>query len=550
MLRLAIHIKTTNSNLRWLLLVVFFCVCSLGGSAETAQSFIDTGLRAYQAESYQEAMRCFLEAEKRARDNKDSNVLFAALLNIGNCYLFVDENGEALSHYAEAYELARKQKLGWKQENYVQNSISAVYFEDGDYGKARELVEKCLANATENQDTASIITYSLNLVLIANKEAEQAMSSRYLQQVQQLVALPKWKSYATSWEITACDADFAFGRDVDFERKARKLLNCNGVTKADREEILLHLLQTLQRHGEAEQVIRLAQQSWFAASANGRMQMSQLLATIYRQRRDWQQALRYKDSLLAYSDTVAALANRQMMEKSKVRMQLFQARSEMETEIHELKQKRIAYVILLFMSVTIIVIIVRLLFMTRERAKREKQLMDLQLEKEKQSKLLAEEQMRETELIAHYKQQLMRQTLEEKKRELSATILFTEARNKLIEDIIEKLNAQEKQHDGIQLAEIIAHLKQQLKDNERDQLLVKFDAANSDFVARLQKAHPHLSPSDIRFLSLIRMNLSNKEISSLLNITPESCKMRKIRLCRKLGFDSTQQLCQYVMREF
>lgn len=495
-------------------------------------------------------MKAFLEAEKQAREKNDNNVLFSALLNIGNCYLFVSENGEAMSHYAEAYELARREKLGWKQENYIQNCISAVYFEDGDYGKARELVERCLQRAEANRDTASVITYALNLGLIANKEGKPQTADRYLTDIQRLVSLPQWRGYQTSWEIVACDADYANGRLTPFEKKARRLLANKEVTRSDKEEILLNLLRMLQRRGDQEQVIRLARQCWLTATYQGRKEMSQMLAAIYQQRQDWQQALRYKDSLLAYSDSAATLANRQMMEKSKVRMQLFQARSEMESEISDLKAKRAVYVTLLVMSAIVIVTVIRLLFMTRERATRNKQLMDLRLEKEKQAKLLAEEQMRETELEAHYKQQLMRHTLDEKKRELSATILFTEARNKLIGEIIEILCQHERIPDGQTLHELIIHLRQQLKDNERDQLLVKLDAANSEFVSQIQKAHPHLSPSDVRFLSFVRMNLSNKEISSMLNITPESCKMRKIRLCKKLGFATTQQLYEYVSSQF
>lgn len=542
--------KISDSHLKWLLSVVFFCVLQLTAKATTAQEYIDNGLKYYGQEQYHEAMKAFLEAEKRARDANDANVLFSALLNIGNCYLFVAEHGEAMSHYAEAFELAQREKLGWKQENYTQNCISAVYFEDGDYSKARELVERCLRLASENRDTASVITYRLNLALIANKEGRAKVADQYLKEVQQLVQLPRWKDFKTNWEIAACDADYASKRYAIFKPRARRLLDDKRVTHADKEEILLHLLNVLQLENEQDEVINLVQRSWATATYQGRRDMSQMLSAIYQQRKNWQQALRYKDSLLAYSDSVSLLANRQMMEKSKVRMQIFQARSEMESEIADLKAKRIIYVVLLIACVLVILVIIRLLFLTRERAIRNKQFMDLRLEKEKQAKLLAEEKMRETELEAHYKQQLMHQTLDQKKRELSATILFTEARNKLIEDIIEKINLHEKAPDRQTLNDLVAHLRQQLKENERDQLLVRLDTANSEFVAQMHKAHPHLSPSDVRFLSFVRMNLSNKEISSMLNITPESCKMRKIRLCKKLGFSTTQQLYDYVSGQF
>ena len=44
------------------------------------------------------------------------------------------------------------------------------------------------------------------------------------------------------------------------------------------------------------------------------------------------------------------------------------------------------------------------------------------------------------------------------------------------------------------------------------------------------------------------MNLSNKDIASLLNITPESCKRRRIRISKKLRLDTSAHLFDYISR--
>jgi len=52
--------------------------------------------------------------------------------------------------------------------------------------------------------------------------------------------------------------------------------------------------------------------------------------------------------------------------------------------------------------------------------------------------------------------------------------------------------------------------------------------------------------NDIRFLSYLYMNLSIKEISSLLNITPDACRKRKERIAKKMGLQETAELFPYL----
>ena len=43
------------------------------------------------------------------------------------------------------------------------------------------------------------------------------------------------------------------------------------------------------------------------------------------------------------------------------------------------------------------------------------------------------------------------------------------------------------------------------------------------------------------------MNLSNKDIASLLNITPESCKRRRQRIAKKMELDTSAQLFDFIL---
>jgi len=68
------------------------------------------------------------------------------------------------------------------------------------------------------------------------------------------------------------------------------------------------------------------------------------------------------------------------------------------------------------------------------------------------------------------------------------------------------------------------------------------------FYSNLIKKHPSLSPAELKLCSLLRLNLSSKEISTILYITPESIKVARSRLRKKLLLDSDANIIGYLMQ--
>jgi DNA-binding CsgD family transcriptional regulator len=74
-----------------------------------------------------------------------------------------------------------------------------------------------------------------------------------------------------------------------------------------------------------------------------------------------------------------------------------------------------------------------------------------------------------------------------------------------------------------------------------------FDQAHDDFLRALRTTYPSLTPKDLRFCAYLRMNLSSKEIASLLNITVRGVEIRRYRLRKKLGLDHEKNLVEFMM---
>lgn len=86
------------------------------------------------------------------------------------------------------------------------------------------------------------------------------------------------------------------------------------------------------------------------------------------------------------------------------------------------------------------------------------------------------------------------------------------------------------------LKRIIAGTKD---DSIWEELDLQISHANSDFFERLSKQFDTLSQSDLRLCALLKMNLRTKEIANLTFRNPESVKVARSRLRKKLGLTHT-----------
>jgi len=65
------------------------------------------------------------------------------------------------------------------------------------------------------------------------------------------------------------------------------------------------------------------------------------------------------------------------------------------------------------------------------------------------------------------------------------------------------------------------------------------------FYKELHKAHPDLTPNEIKICAFIRLNMSTKEISAITHQTVKTINMARFRLRKKLNIDRDENLLSY-----
>ena len=111
-----------------------------------------------------------------------------------------------------------------------------------------------------------------------------------------------------------------------------------------------------------------------------------------------------------------------------------------------------------------------------------------------------------------------------------------------IEEALKKKNTDKK------LNGIIKIIDKELSNNDSwDKFEYHFDQVHSNYLKKLLDNDIKLSPREIKLAAFLRMNMSSKEISAMLNITLRGVELARYRLRKKLKLERDQNLVEYLI---
>lgn len=95
---------------------------------------------------------------------------------------------------------------------------------------------------------------------------------------------------------------------------------------------------------------------------------------------------------------------------------------------------------------------------------------------------------------------------------------------------------------NIALDNVIELLEEKIRTSGWDQFSIAFHNVKPDFNKNLFEKFPDLTPAETKLCGLISLGMSIKDISTLLNQNPESIKVSRSRLRKKLNLNTEQNL--------
>ena len=85
---------------------------------------------------------------------------------------------------------------------------------------------------------------------------------------------------------------------------------------------------------------------------------------------------------------------------------------------------------------------------------------------------------------------------------------------------------------------------------DKDKMLIveNIDSLNAAFYEKLKEKFPTLSPTEMKLFSYIKLKMSTAQIAQMQNINPDSVRMSRMRLRRKLNLDPKEDLDTFIQK--
>jgi tetratricopeptide (TPR) repeat protein/DNA-binding CsgD family transcriptional regulator len=293
----------------------------------------------------------------------------------------------------------------------------------------------------------------------------------------------------------------------------------------------------------AEEQLRIAQQLQIKPAIQEALM---ILSDIYTRKKDYAQALQYFRWQVALSDSIKG----QESSMKFVRLQALYENEKKEQELELLKAERSLSEFrnrLIYMGAAAIFIIgLLIIYIQRNRIRREKEIARKNDELHHAQQSLIEVELANKALA----EKQLQQDLEFRHKELLTYTLNLVQKNNLMENLregIQELLATTDKDSKIQLTKLIKVIDYSLEsEKDWDEFRMYFEKVNSSFFQKLKHQFPDLSQSDLKLCALISLSLSMKEMAELMGISPESVKMARHRLRKKLNLVTEENLTEFI----
>jgi len=187
----------------------------------------------------------------------------------------------------------------------------------------------------------------------------------------------------------------------------------------------------------------------------------------------------------------------------------------------------------------------------QQKLQKDQEVIRMKLQAEKAEFLRKEAEARERQIIKLQTEKLQA-ALAGKNRELANAAMSLVYKNELLQKLSEEI-LKIKDENGRplpddQLRKIQKVIEEGMND-VRDWHLFEnsFNEAHENFFKKLKANYPDLVPNDLKLCAYLHMNMSSKEMASLLNISLRGVEIRRYRLRKKLNTPHDKNLVEFLM---
>jgi tetratricopeptide (TPR) repeat protein len=485
------------------------------------------------------------------------------LLILGDVYTDLGHYDVALSKYHEAVGSFKKIGNLFGQGRAL-NKISLIYYRIDDIPRAIEFNHKSyLIWKKEPNRTGLASHYTIKGYILA-RNMEYDSSIYYHQKAQQIYHEDHiHELYANSFlnlgDVYIRKGDYkkaekAFQTSLELSKNLtfvqiyvdgfNKLGNC--YTKQGKYDLAEKtLFQGLKLAKEINDIAMLAE-------------FNMHISELFLLKSDLENAFKYRAQHQVYKDSIFKKERSLRIAEYHVIYQTEQIKAQ-NRKLEEVNKRRQLYLYFFIILISLIIAFIfalisryrlKLQFLNQQKALDKEQIrqkeMSYELEKTKNSQLETARKLQDEE---NDKLQL---EIQHKHDELSSVTMHIYQKNENLNQIlneIEKIEERANPENKRDLKRLRQSILQNVNlDEDWNRFKMHFNQVHEGFIDRLAADYESLTNNDLRHCAYIKMNLTTKEISRLMNINPTSVQRSRVRLKKKLKLGQEEDLFDFLAK--
>lgn len=492
------------------------------------------------------ALKYFGLAYEKAKSEHDLENSATALLNIGICSYGVSFS-QGLHYCLRAMDEFKKLEKTEPQKALTGRSkclqlISTINSRQGKYRESISLSKEAMNGFASANDTTGYLGLIYNSLGEAYSQLNLTDSSEYFHRLalQERLSTKKF-IYLPGSYLNVAAIELQHGNKEQssmYYQRALFIADSTGNRQAQVSSLLgvgKWVLTFEKNEKKAEEIFLRSKQ--IASELSDRsfyLKVLQQLLSLKKQQGNFKEALAYGEEMQELKDKLATWEKDRITKSLEIQFDLAEKERRLTTMENEKNIALLTNYLLWGAMGFLILMGAGLVLFLRKINKRDK----LLLKTKEELVAVLEEQKK-------LKEQHLQNELEFKESQLSAVTFRMLQKNELLMELKEKLEQGNNFIKDNALNTIIS--KGLNHDREWSHFNTSFESINKNFYTRLKQAYPDISPNDLKICALIKMNLSIKEMSGILNISPDSVKTARYRLRKKLQLNSEDNLTDFIL---
>lgn len=533
----------------YLIIILCLSVCARTGHAATSEKAVKELLEKAQKELYTNPQQVAYYATK-ARAAATSPLLRAQSLYLyAQAEKLLGNFDGCIEALYEAQDLLSNKKEETGLKGHIYNLMSVTYCNLGDYGKAITLSDKAISFFKVQNDSLNLASCYNNRGIIHIHINEFPQANRFLEQALAINRSSKnLKSIASNLNNLCLFKD-SIKEQMEWIKEAiiiNKHLNATW-SLGENYNNLGKLYYYDRKYPEAITALEKAYRLASSIGAKGIIcDNYEYAALVYSAIGNYKVAYEKQKALYNLSKEIQSENKLRTVEQRIAQDKLLAQQQKEELQEREYRIKLLRRNIMTILTVGISLAIICFLLFQRIKRKKKIQLLNTQYMLEQSEHELAKFKMHQQKMELENVQQ----ELETSKQETTNFALFLQSRNELLDKIQELV----RQGYRMEKQELITHLKKinafigqyQTNNKNNSMTLQTIDEKTKEFLTHLTERHPNLTQGEKYLASLLRVNLSTKEIAMLTGNTPKTINMNRYRLRKALGLSSEADLIAYI----